>query len=72
MGLKRPSYQHTAQWTMQGLMEPFSQNLNDACKKTLRLALNYVNLDYCLSLSVAQLVSFGSKVYCPRETVPTR
>ena len=62
MDLKRPSYQRTVRWTMQGLTEPFlkyhwrkvvrcvqftgkgviSQKPTEACKKTLRQALEYV------------------------------
>ena len=94
MDPKRPIYQCTARWTMQGLMKPvfdivscctlqrqkvmrwvatvlldkalFLKKLNGACKKeNLHLVLEYikktVDLDYHLSLLVAQLVRFWFK-----------
>ena len=92
MDLKRPSYQRTVRWTMQGLTEPkvvrcvqftgqgvISQKPTEACKKTLRQALEQVkNCRSGLSLvalgcSAGQiLVQKFTKFDRPRQTVPTR
>ena len=72
MDLKRPSYQRTVQWTMQGLMESFSEKKKKHC-----LVLEYVKLSIWLSLitlgwSAGQiLVQKFTKFEHPHETVPT-